>query len=124
MNNVVLMGRLTKDPVITRNQEGKAIARFSLAIDRIGDGTDYPSCVAFDKTAEVIEKYVQKGTKIVVSGRIQTGSYKNRDDKTVYTTDVVVNNMEFCESKKQEEDVHTNKEGFIEIDESEEGLPF
>ena len=80
--------------------------------------------MAFGKTAEVIEKYVQKGTKIVVSGRIQTGSYKNKDDKTVYTTDVVVNSIEFCESKKQDEDVCVNKEGFIEIDESEEGLPF
>lgn len=123
MNNVILMGRLTKEPAITNSTDGKTIARFTLAVDRIKEGADFISCVAFGKTAEVIEKYVTKGVKIIISGRIQTGSYKNRDGNTVYTTDVIVGNMEFAESKKAES--NNSSDDFLNIAEvDEEGLPF
>ena len=111
MNIVVLMGRLTKDPDIryTNGDNPTAVARYTLAVDRRytkrnGDGNeqtaDFISCVAFGKVAEFAEKYLKKGTKIIITGRIQTGSYKNKDNQTIYTTDVVVNSHEFPESKK------------------------
>lgn len=107
MNKVVLMGRLTRDPDIrySSGENSTAVARFTLAVDRRfkrdGEQTaDFISCVAFGKTAEFIEKYIRQGTKIVTSGRIQTGSYTNRDGNKVYTTDVVVEDVEFAESKK------------------------
>ena len=106
MNKVILMGRLTRDPDVryTQGEEPMAIARFTLAVDRRGkrDGeasADFPSCVCFRRTAEFIEKYAHQGTKLVVVGRIQTGSYTNRDEQKVYTTDVVVEEAEFAESK-------------------------
>ena len=106
MNKVILMGRLTRDPEVryTQGEEPMAIARFTLAVDRRGkrDGeasADFPSCVCFRRTAEFIEKYAHQGTKLVVVGRIQTGSYTNRDGQKVYTTDVVVEDQEFAESK-------------------------
>ena len=106
MNKVILMGRLTRDPDVryTQGEEPMAIARFTLAVDRRDkrDGeasADFPSCVCFRRTAEFIEKYAHQGTKLVVVGRIQTGSYTNRDGQKVYTTDVVVEDQEFAESK-------------------------
>lgn len=106
MNKVILMGRLTRDPQIswgTKNnsQEQICIARYALAVDRRGKdaGTDYPSIVAFGKAGEFAEKYLHKGTKIVVTGRIQTGSYTNKDGAKVYTTDIVAEDQEFAESK-------------------------
>ena len=109
MNRVILMGRLTRDPNISYSQGGDnmAIARFTLAVDRRGrrqDGADqqnadFISCVAFGRQAEFAEKYLRQGTKIAVTGRIQTGSYTNRDGQKVYTTDVVVEQVEFAESK-------------------------
>lgn len=109
MNRVILMGRLTRDPDIRYSQSGDnmAIARFTLAVDRRGrrqDGADQQSadfigCVAFGRTAEFAEKYLKQGTKIAVTGRIQTGSYTNRDGQKVYTTDVVLDDIEFAESK-------------------------
>ena len=107
MNKVILMGRLTRDAQ-TRYAEGAepmAISRFTLAVDRRvrsdqeGQSADFISCVAFGKTGQFFEKYGQKGTKFVVEGRIQTGSYTNRDGNKVYTTDVVVEDQEFAESK-------------------------
>ena len=106
MNKVILMGRLTRDPEM-RNSNGEsntAIARYTLAVDRRykreGEaGADFISCVAFRKTAEFIEKYFRQGTRMVISGRIQTGSYTNREGQKVYTTDVVVEEQEFAESK-------------------------
>ena len=107
MNKVIIMGRLTRDPDIrysgTDNQ--LAVARYTLAVDRRvkkdggEDSADFISCVAFGKTAEFAEKYIRKGTKLLVEGRIQTGSYTNKDGQKVYTTDVVVENSEFAESK-------------------------
>ena len=106
MNKVILMGRLTRDPEVryTQGDNTSAVARFSLAVDRRfkkdGEQTaDFINCVAFGKTGEFIEKYGRKGTKFVVEGRIQTGSYTNKDGQKVYTTDVVVEQIEFAESK-------------------------
>ena len=110
MNKVILMGRLTRDPNVrysprNNSQEEMAIARYTLAVDRRGakDGqqsADFISCVAFGRDGEFAEKYLKQGTKVVVTGRIQTGSYTNRDGQKVYTTDVIVEEQEFAESKK------------------------
>lgn len=107
MNSVVLMGRLTRDPDVryTQGDKSMAIARYTLAVDRRGkarDGqptADFISCVALGKSGEFAEKYLHKGTKICVQGHIQTGSYTNKDGQKVYTTDVVVDQQEFAESK-------------------------
>ena len=106
MNKVILMGRLTRDPEM-RNSNGEsntAIARYTLAVDRRykreGEaGADVISCVAFGRSAEFAEKYFRQGLKIVITGRIQPGSYTNRDGNKVYTTDVVVEDQEFAERK-------------------------
>ena len=141
MNKVILMGRLTRDPDVryTQGEEPMAIARFTLAVDRRGkrDGeasADFPSCVCFRRTAEFIEKYAHQGTKLVVVGRIQTGSYTNRDGQKVYTTDVVVEEAEFAESKAAADrntqktpppSPDTGADGFMNIpDGIEEELPF
>lgn len=106
MNKVTLMGRLTRDPEIryTQSEKPKCVARFTLAVDRRfrRDGeksADFISCVAFGKNAEHVEKYYHKGIKVAIAGRLQTGSYENKDGDTVYTTDVVVEEQEFAESK-------------------------
>lgn len=101
MNNVVLIGRMTKDAQLAYTASQKAVAKFTLAIDRIGEGADFIPCVAFGKQAENIEKYVKKGNKIAISGRIQTGSYEKEDGTKVYTTDVIVGSAEFIEPKKE-----------------------
>lgn len=141
MNKVILMGRLTRDPDVryTQGEEPMAIARFTLAVDRRGkrDGeasADFPSCVCFRRTAEFIEKYAHQGTKLVVVGRIQTGSYTNRDGQKAYTTDVVVEEAEFAESKAAADrnaqqtpppSPDTGADGFMNIpDGIEEELPF
>lgn len=111
MNKVILMGRLTRDPEVRYSQGGEnslAIARYTLAVDRRmsrnnqGDNqqtADFITCVAFGRSGEFAEKYFHKGTKIVVTGRIQTGSYTNKEGQTVYTTEVVAEDQEFAESK-------------------------
>ena len=107
MNKVILMGRLTRDPEVrySQGENSTAVARYTLAVDRRfrRDGNeqtaDFISCVSFGKTAEFAEKYYHKGTKICVCGRIQTGSYTNKDGQKVYTTEVVVEEQEFAESK-------------------------
>ena len=107
MNKVILMGRLTRDPEIRYSQgdSSMAIARYTLAVDRRfrrndGDQTaDFIGCVAFGRSVEFAEKYFRQGLKVVVTGRIQTGSYTNKDGQRVYTTDVVVEDQEFAESK-------------------------
>lgn len=110
MNKVILMGRLTRDPEVrySTGENATAIARYSLAVDRRfkrdGEPTaDFINCVVFGKGAEFAEKYLQKGTKIAVVGRIQTGSYTNKDGVKVYTTDVIVEEQEFAESKSASE---------------------
>ena len=106
MNKVILMGRLSADPEVrySQGENSTAIARFRLCVNRTfkkegNQETDFISCIAFGKTAEFLEKYVRKGTKLLVTGRIQTGSYTNKDGQKVYTTDVVVEECEFAESK-------------------------
>lgn len=107
MNKVILMGRLTRDPEIrySQGENSTAVGRFSLAVDRRfkrqGDDqtADFINCVTFGKTAEFVERYLKQGTKIVGCGRIQTGSYTNKEGNRVYTTDVVLEEVEFAESK-------------------------
>jgi len=147
MNKVILMGRLTRDPEVRYSQSGDnqmAIARFNLAVDRRfkrdGDEqtADFISCTAFGRQGEFAEKYLHQGTKIVVEGRIQTGSYTNKEGQKVYTTDVVVENTEFAESKAtaannapRQTSTPTQPQapagdGFMNIPEGieDEGLPF
>lgn len=106
MNKVILMGRLTRDPEVrySQGENNLAIARYTLAVDRrfqrnSDQSADFISCVAFGRSAEFAEKYLKQGIKICVTGRIQTGSYTNKDGAKVYTTDVVVEDQEFAESK-------------------------
>lgn len=148
MNKVILIGRMTRDPEIRYSQNGKAVARYTLAVDRKfarrNDGgddqqtADFIGCVAFGKSAEFAEKYLHQGTKLAVTGRIQTGSYPNRDGQKVYTTNVMVEEQEFVESKKAEGTPSSgekqrssgrpgvDQDGFIQIpdDVDDEGLPF
>ena len=108
MNKVILMGRLTRDPEVrySQGESSLAIARYTLAVDRRqarGNGdeqsADFINCVAFGRAGEFAERYFRKGTKIAITGRIQTGSYTNKDGVRVYTTDIVVEEQEFAESK-------------------------
>lgn len=107
MNKVFLLGRLTRDPDIRYSQSlegGTTVARYSLAVDRIhksddSDSADFINCVCFGKSAEFVEKYLHKGDKIAVVGRIQTGNYTNKDGQKIYTTDVVVESHEFAQTK-------------------------
>ena len=146
MNKVILMGRLTRDPDIryTQGSEPMAIARYTIAVDRRikrenEQTADFISCVAFGKNGEFAERYLKQGTKIVVEGRIQTGSYTNKEGYKVYTTDVVVESTEFAESKSSgssseetrgssvpENAYGTTPDGFMNIPDGveDEGLPF
>ena len=137
MNNVILMGRLTRDPNVTYSAgaEPMCIARYTLAVDRRGKKTDgqpsadFISCVAFGKAGEFVEKYCKQGTKLVVEGHIQTGSYTNRDGNKVYTTDVIIDSQEFAESKGSSSNetpiAPASGDGFMNIpDEIQEELPF
>lgn len=138
MNKIILMGRLTKDPEVRYSQGEKpmTIARYALAVDRKfkRDGepnADFINCIAFGKNGEFAEKYLHKGIKIAVVGRIQTGSYTNKDGVKVYTTDVVVEEHEFAESKNANQSERpqpapqTDSDGFMSIpDGIDEELPF
>ena len=123
MNKVILMGRLTKDPDIryTSSDTPLAVARYTLAVDsrfkRDGEqSADFISCLTFGKSAEFAGKYLKKGTKIAITGRIQTGSYENKDGQRVYTTDVVVEEHEFAQSKSKEGDVFEQSVDSNDID--------
>ena len=147
MNKVILMGRLTRDPEIrySQGEQSTAVARYTIAVDRRfrrdGDQqtADFINCVAFGRQGEFAEKYLRKGIKIAISGRIQTGSYTNQDGQPVYTTDVVVEEQEFAESKSASEahnngaassqpppkPMPNNGDGFMNIpDGLDEELPF
>ena len=133
MNKVELVGRLTKDVSINMSNGGCSIARFTIACDRRfkteGQPTaDFISCIAFGKTAEFIEKYFHKGMKVALNGRIQTGSYTDKDGKKVYTTDVIAENVEFCESKQsntpEAKDSNSNNDFLNVPEEINEELPF
>lgn len=138
MNKVILMGRLTRDPEIryTQAAEPLAMARWTLAVDRRikssspdEKNADFIPCLAFGKQAEFAEKYFRQGIKIVVSGRIQTGSYVNRNGIKVYTTEVVIEELDFAESKRKSDSLQDNgaapDAGFTNIPEGlEDRLPF
>lgn len=145
MNKVVLMGRLTRDPEIrySQGENPLAIARYTLAVNRTfrrnqdGQEADFINCVVFGKSAEFAEKYLKQGIKIVVSGRIQTGSYTNKEGQKVYTTEVIVDEQEFAESKSASENAGNSwqnskpepseaaSDGFMNIpDGIDEELPF
>lgn len=147
MNKVILMGRLTREPEVrySQGESSMAIARFTLACDRrfkrdAGNeqSADFISCVAFGKTAEFCERYAHQGTKLIVEGRIQTGSYTNKEGNKVYTTEVVVESTEFAESKgsnggdtsytpsSRPEPNSAIGDGFMNIPDGveDEGLPF
>lgn len=143
MNRVILMGRLTKDPEVrySQGERSMAIARYTLAVDRRGrsqGGTeqtaDFIRCVAFDKAGEFAEKYFFQGMRVLISGRIQTGSYVNKDGQKVYTTDVIVDEQEFADSKEASrgENQQTSAsagdigDGFMNIPDGleDDGLPF
>ena len=127
MNFVALIGRLTKDPEI-RQAGDKTVASYTLAIDGRGEHTDFIRCQAWEKKAEFVDKYLKKGMKIAITGRIQTGSYTTKDGRKVDTFDIVVNDHEFCE-KRGVENVDNGKagaknDGFIDIPDGMPGLPF
>lgn len=131
------MGRLTRDPEVryTQGEQAMAVARYTLAVDRRGknqeNSADFIQCVAFGKAGEFAERYLHKGTKIVLTGRIQTGSYTNKEGQRVYTTDIVAEDQEFAESKNSESGgtysnqpaPQQNDSGFMSVDENSE-LPF
>jgi len=140
MNRVILMGRLTIDPEVrySTGENSMAVARYTLAIDRAikkqgEQSADFINCVAFSKAAEFAEKYFRQGMRVLVSGRLQTGNYTNREGQKVYTTDVILDSQEFADSrgesarggsKKQEANV--DEDGFMNIPDGvdDEGLPF
>ncbi|MCL2050835.1 MAG: single-stranded DNA-binding protein [Lachnospiraceae bacterium] len=136
MNKAILIGRLTRDPEVrySQGENAMAVARYTLAVERRfkpkkeDDGTDFISCVAFGKSAEFAEKYLRKGMKISVAGRIQTGSYVNKEGVKIYTTDVVAEEHGFCESKSSHpggHDAASLSDGFMNVpDEIGEELPF
>ena len=134
MNNVQLVGRLTRDPEIRYANSGTTIARFSTACDRRfkreGEpDADFISCIAFGKTAEFIEKWFHKGNRIGLIGRIQTGSYTKEDGTKAYTTDVIVESVEFVESKSSGQSTENgnkdDQDGFVNIPDSiDDELPF
>ncbi len=139
MNKIILMGRLTRDPEVRYSQgdSSTAVARYTLAVDRRFKRDNEPSadfipCVVFGKSAEFAEKYFRQGMRVAISGRIQTGSYTNKDGQKVYTTDVVVEDQEFAESKAASQQNQNNasgsipsSDGFMNIpDGIDEELPF
>ena len=138
MNSVQLTGRLTRDPEVRYTDGGLSIARFTLAVNRRfkqegSPDADFIRCVAFGKTAEFIEKYFSQGRKMDLNGRIQTGSYTNQEGQKVYTTDIVVENVEFGESKgsgtsggtQRQDPATADSDGFMNIpDGIDEELPF
>ena len=131
MNNVSLVGRLTRDPEIKISASGSSYAKFAIAVDRRkkDDGADFINIIAFGKTSEFIEKYFRKGQRIGIAGRIQTGSYDGKDGKKVYTFDVIADNVEFVESKSASGPASAtpaNADGFVNVpdDLEDDGLPF
>lgn len=141
MNLCIMMGRPTKDPEIHYTQDGKPIARFTLAVDRRfkregQPDADFHTCICFGRTAEFVEKYIQKGTKILVTGALQDNNYQGRDGQTVYSKQIVCDSIEFAESKSasqgtpkqaapKQPEQKPDKDGFMNIpDGIDEELPF
>ena len=135
MNKWIGCGRLCSDPEITYTQDQMMIAKYTLAVNRFREGADFIRCVAFDKRAQFAEKYLNKGTKVIVSGRVQTGSYTNRDGQKIYTTDIIIDEQEFAESKGQTQESAPEttqaspqgsapNDGFMNVDDIDADLPF
>ena len=142
MKKVVLMGRLTRDPDVryTRGERAMAVANYTLAVDRRGKrsqegeaNADFSQCTAFDKAGEFAEKYFRQGMRVLISGRIQTGSYTDRDGRKVYTTQVIIEEQEFADSKgaggekgQKSQQANVDADGFMNIPDGveDEGLPF
>lgn len=130
MNYTVLMGRLVRDPEMKQTTSGVSVATYTLAVDRRGKdaGADFIRCVAYDKAADFAGRYFKQGQRVLVSGRIQTGSYTNRDGQKVYTTDVILATQEFADSKNQQEEpapkAATKDDGFHADPVDEDFLPF
>lgn len=123
MNVAILMGRLTKKPEIRTTTDGLSIASYTLAVDRLKGEADFVNIKAFGKGADFAEKYLDKGMKIAVTGRIQTGSYTNKEGRKIYTFDVVADRQEFCERKA--ESAPAQDDGFMRVpDGVDEELPF
>ena len=129
MNRVILMGRLTRDPELRYSQSNNplAIARYTLAVARKvktnDTEADFINCIAFGKSAEFVEKYFRQGQRVLIEGRLQTGSYTNKEGQKVYTTDIVVETQEFADGKNR--DTAKNTDDFMPVDEmNEDGLPF
>lgn len=117
MNKVLLIGRLVREADIRSGKETK-VAKFTLAVDRRKEETDFISCVAFGKTAEFVEKYITKGMKVAIEGRWQTGSYTNKEGSKIYTNDCVVEQIEFTEKKE------TKQDSFMNLPEDIDEIPF
>ena len=128
MNRVCLIGRLTKKPELKENESGIKQTTFTLAVNRIKDGADFINCVAWNKTAELIEKYLDKGREVGIEGRIQTGSYEDKDGNKKYITNVIVDNITFIGSKSEEASTETKEEVKDDFDDelelSDDDLPF
>ena len=137
MNQAIICGRLVREPEIryTNGEEAKAVAKYTIAVDRMKDKeADFISCVAFGKSAEFAEKYFRKGQRVLISGRIQTSSYTNKDGQKVYTTDILIATQEFADGKGSGESQtgtrptpsSASADGFMSIPDSvdSEGLPF
>ncbi len=142
MNKVVLMGRLTRDPDVryTRGERAMAVANYTLAVDRRGRknqegeaNADFIQCTAFDKAGEFTEKYFRQGMRVLISGRIQTGSYTDRDGRKIYTTQVIIEEQEFADSKgaggekgQKPQQANADADGFMNIPDGveDEDLPF
>jgi single-strand DNA-binding protein len=131
MNSVALTGRMARDPEIRYTDGGVSIARFTVAVNRRkkDDPADFIGCIAFGKTAELLEKFFHKGMRIGLNGRIQTGSYTNKDGKKVYTTDIIAEQVEFLDSKSDgntQPEQKPDANGFVNIPDNveDEGLPF
>lgn len=137
MNQAIICGRLVRDPEIkyTNGEEAKAVAKYTIAVDRMRDKeADFISCVAFGKSAEFAEKYFRKGQRVLISGRIQAGSYTNKDGQKVYTTDILIATQEFADGKgagtgqtnSRPSPSNASADGFMDIPDSVdgEGLPF
>ena len=142
MNRAILMGRLTRDPEVrySSGERSMAIARYTLAVDRgfkRGDSSeqnaDFIPCVAFDKAGEFAERYFRQGMRVLISGRIQTGSYTNKEGQKVYTTEVIIDTQEFADSKventggrSKKQEANVDADGFMNIPDGvdDEGLPW
>ena len=126
MNNVVLIGRLTKDPELKYSQSGKAYCRFTVAVNRDfnKDEADFINCLAFNKTAETIAEWLGKGRRIALQGRIQTGSYENKNGDTVYTTEIVADRFEFLDNSKESENKNKSYSNNDEVLDDNEDFPF